>query len=445
MNIDCNECRQRLGDALDETANTSAQKALTQHLADCDACRAELRLMQAARAELRDFPVLTAPDDLRSRVRAQLEAKPIAATPAVAALAETRIITAPADIKSTPDLSPHKRPSHKKPLHQSRRKPEPTTQKSWRDYLRAFLNHSTTITWASCCVLILVYVVSLSQKPQTSSPYAIAERAPVDESLQQQNKSKGAEKKAVQSPPAATGPSTNAPVAKVSPRSTAPGNPLPTSPAPPSDVPIAPNPIPSSEIPTTKPIPSNPQCPPATQNKKSETLPPAAAPQQKKPDRLFANNGNTNSQTRARKEDAKPAPSPAPSPPKQRRSYMAPSTPSSPPQAARAPAAITSADHAAEDSEASELISRDVTTRIVPPRNLGWSQVSVVLSGGAHFDDGQKSRVIWSGSAQAGEAIELNFSVQSAGGGTAKITLQEVKKGQAQTVAYKTVGVGASR
>jgi hypothetical protein len=124
---------------------------------------------------------------------------------------------------------------------------------------------------------------------------------------------------------------------------------------------------------------------------------------------------------------------------------MARSTPDSARGGASAPAASASEDRAATRDETSQTIAtREITTRVTPPRSVGWAQVSVVLSGGARFDDGQKARVIWSGAAQAKEPIELSFSVQGAGG-TAKISLQEVKKGQAQTLVYKTVAVGASQ
>ncbi len=441
MNIECNECRQRLSDALDETADTTAPNALAEHLAGCDSCRAELKLMQAARAELRALPILAAPADLRSRVRAQVEAAPVAAEQPIFPTAQSKIITAPANIKSTPGTEPRK----------IRRKSSSPTPISWRDRFRALLNHSTTITWASCCVLLAVYFVSLSQKPQPSGPYEVAERAPIGNENEKPLRDSEATEKAIQPSPSAS-----APAAKILPKPAVPGNPAPpVLPAPPSDAPLVTKPNPPAETSSgAKPIPFNPQRPPTTQNQKSGTLP-LPAPPAPKPDRnsgsVSSTNGEANSNStakaRARNDGADKTESslsaPAPSSKKQKNNDMARSIPSSAREAA--PAAIASADQAPESSDAAATVARDITTRIKPPRSLGWSQVSVVLSGGASFDDGQKSRVIWSGSAQAGEPIELSFSVQSTGGGTAKISLQEVKSGQAQTVAYKTVGVGASR
>lgn len=86
---------------------------------------------------------------------------------------------------------------------------------------------------------------------------------------------------------------------------------------------------------------------------------------------------------------------------------------------------------------------RNISTRISSPRNLGWAQVIVNLPDGVRFSDGSRARVVWRGTAQANEPIDVDFDVLAASGAQEiRVTLQEVKKQDAQTVAYKTVPVG---
>ena len=73
--MECRECRERLSDFLEDdfSSNEASLRAdLRSHLETCAACRSELELLQAVRAELRSFAEVTAPSNLRSRVRAQL-------------------------------------------------------------------------------------------------------------------------------------------------------------------------------------------------------------------------------------------------------------------------------------------------------------------------------------------------------------------------------------
>jgi anti-sigma factor (TIGR02949 family) len=434
MNIACNECRQRLSDALDETANPAAAGALAQHLAGCDACRAELELLQAARAELRTFPVLAAPTDLRARVRAQLEATPVVPEPLARPLAERKAIAAPASPPSVPAATPHKRGNEL----------EPGTRRTWRSYLRVFSNNPAAVAWASCCMLLLIYSISLSRRSQSPGQYTIAERAPVSEP--QQKHLEGTGKTPAQQPAPR-----NAPASKPIPKPTAPGTvPELAVPALPGVPPAVTTP-PAGEKPNATPNPPVHEHDSAIQEKPQTQAPqtkpaPKSAPKpmlksSSDSSSAFSANGSSSARTRA----GHTAGAPAPAPQQAKKNFMARSTPDNArDEAGRA--AITSAERApARDETTAETTAvREITTRLTPPRNAGWAQVSVVLSGGARFDDGQKSRVIWSGSALANEPIELSFSVQGAAGGTAKISLQEVKNGQAQTITSKTVAVGAS-
>jgi hypothetical protein len=428
MNIACNECRQRLSDALDEAANPAAESALAQHLAGCDACRAELELLQAARAELRTFPVLAAPADLRARVRAQLEAAPVVPERLARPLAERKAIAATANPPSVSVTTPRR---HRSEL-------EPGTRRTWRSYLRVFSNNPAATAWASCCVLLLLYSVSLSRRPQPQSPgqYPIAERAPMSKS--QQKHTDGTGKTPAQQPA-----SRNAPASKPIPKPAVPGK------VPELAVPALPGMPPAMTVQPANEKPSANPSPPAPQhNLEIQEKPQTQAPQSKpapKPDsdsgNAIAANGSSSAKARADQN----AGAPAPAPQQAKKNFMARSTPDNARGAASAPAAVASEGRvpARDETTAETTAVREIKTRLTPPRNVGWAQVSVVLSGGARFDDGQKSRVIWSGSALANEPIELSFSVQGAGG-TAKISLQEVKNGQAQTITSKTVAVGAS-
>jgi hypothetical protein len=107
-------------------------------------------------------------------------------------------------------------------------------------------------------------------------------------------------------------------------------------------------------------------------------------------------------------------------------------------------AARDSADSAvAERQEMKDTTTtRSVSARITPPRNVSWGQVSVVLSGGASFAGGGRSQVLWRGNAAAGEPIELSFSVSAPRGHySARLMLQELKGGDAQTVASDSVPI----
>jgi hypothetical protein len=87
-------------------------------------------------------------------------------------------------------------------------------------------------------------------------------------------------------------------------------------------------------------------------------------------------------------------------------------------------------------------VTRFINARIVPSRDVNWGQVSVVLSGGATFDGGDRARVVWRGAASAGEPIEVSFPVSGARGQySARLVLQEVKRGDAQTVNSTSVPV----
>jgi hypothetical protein len=104
----------------------------------------------------------------------------------------------------------------------------------------------------------------------------------------------------------------------------------------------------------------------------------------------------------------------------------------------RAPAATSSEMRA----EPAIPVTRFINARIVPSRSVNWGQVSVVLSGGAAFDGGDRARVVWRGSASAGEPIEVSFPVSGPRGQySARLVLQEVKHGDAQTVTSTSVPV----
>lgn len=129
---------------------------------------------------------------------------------------------------------------------------------------------------------------------------------------------------------------------------------------------------------------------------------------------------------------------------KPQNNYFSRSTPDG--ESGAAQSAMSKADRVQEsDDSTPSPATRKISTRLTPPRTVSWAQISVVLSDGARFADGQTSHVIWRGAAQANEPIELDFVVVSAEAGNAKITLQEVKNGQAQTIAYKNVAVGPVR
>jgi hypothetical protein len=450
MNIACNECRQRLSDALDETANPAAHNALTEHLAACPSCRAELDLLRAARDELRAFPTLAAPGTLRAGIRAELEDTAPSAAPAFQPAADSKIITAPAHIMSKPDSAPRR----------DWREPEPTRWQSWNEKFRTFLRNPTNITWASCCILLLFYFISLSRQPKPSGQFRNVERAPIGEPYQKRFHDDNGEMPIYQSP------YRNNPYFKPLPKQAEPGKPPQWAPPNlPGNALPAPGETPAAQTPGAKPSSSGSARDTASADKEPAPEKPAArpAPPASKP----GNNSNSGSDSSARMRASRPAPArndddggssaslpaPAPAVEKPRSNYMARSTPEDARGPSGPPAAMSAKRDSAEFDETirkdenrkSAAATREVTTRLTPPRTIGWAQISVVLSGGARFPDGQKSRVIWRGAAQANEPIELNFSVQSGAGGDAKITLQEVKNGQAQTVAYKNVAVAAAR
>lgn len=87
-------------------------------------------------------------------------------------------------------------------------------------------------------------------------------------------------------------------------------------------------------------------------------------------------------------------------------------------------------------------VSRQVTARISAPRDVNWGQVSVVLPDGVRFSDGSRARVVWRGAIGAGEKIEVPISVETESGSHAiRVSLQEIVKGDAQTIARDSVSV----
>jgi hypothetical protein len=121
--------------------------------------------------------------------------------------------------------------------------------------------------------------------------------------------------------------------------------------------------------------------------------------------------------------------------------YRIPRVQPAPPKPQSAPRVVRRA-RVSTPPNLSRTSTRFVTAHIRAPRTVGWGQVSVVLTGGARFSDGGHSRVIWRGSAGAGEPIEVSFSVTAPRGDySAQLSLQQIKSGDAQTLASDSVSI----
>lgn len=82
--MNCRDCRERLSDLLEDdfASNEAPLRAeLRSHLETCVACKGEWELLRAVRDELRAFTEVSAPANLRSRVRAQLIQQKLPETP----------------------------------------------------------------------------------------------------------------------------------------------------------------------------------------------------------------------------------------------------------------------------------------------------------------------------------------------------------------------------
>lgn len=436
MKIACNECLQRLSEALDETAISPAPAELSEHLAACESCRAELELLRAARAELRAFPLLAAPTDLRARIRAELETSPESASSVAAA---------------TPIVTPPTASQNAKPARHN-----------WRESFRAFLRHPTNITWASCAVIVLFYFVSLSRPPRSNGKYENVKPAPIGEPYRGQFKGKDDGDTPVYQAPRRIGPDMTVhkerpplvtlPEAPLPPRFQAPDKPTAVEQQPLTSMEetLRKNFSPPSSASGSAASGSTASGSAAARSKTHLPSPALAAEPAASAPAHAAQNKNsqdTRDDAAARKAAGAPAPE------NRRRSFFADGGSSPSAAGPSGPAGPDSSENASARAEPtakltlrSKAITREITTRITPPRSIGWAQISVELPDNAHFPGGDQLRVIWRGAAQANEPIDLQFTVQSApDAANAKITLQEIKNGNAQDVAYKTIVLGTVR
>lgn len=470
--ISCTECRERLGEVLaDEVApvhasspNSAAPNGsladaalLRAHLADCKECARDLKVLRSAHEALKSFEPVTPPEDLRSRIRAQVEREPSPQAVEVGVGGTFSDSNHVAPTQGRMDVVPPVMRLPRVARQQSR-----DVRDSW-DKFKRFFRRPTNVAWASglalatFCLVLVVRPGSETSRivPSPQPASSVAERNEETIVSQKANPAnKGANNKVNTAKPAATPPAPLSPAL--------PGiAPIPT--LPPQE-----NIFPMPDDPSTgAPLTSTPSQPPERNNDSAgngareqapAALPPpaastparapaaasnAAAPSSAEPSaaqtrRAEAPAGNRSAGGFAAATESSNSIAGPPGP----AGLPAPAAKPSAPAAKRARSMESPSDALLDEAKENTPVSRYVSARITPSRDINWGQISVVLSGDASFESGNRAKVIWRGSASAGEPIEVGFSVSGRPGRhSARLILQEVKKGDAQTVTSKSVPV----
>src|SRR5690606_33061965 len=166
------------GEMFEKSGDGAAASAdVQEHLAGCEKCRADLKLVTAARDEMRAFPALSATADLRARIRRELESAPAASAahngtsqagiPAAAnvAAASAAIVRPqlfePAVESHTGSDFPKSTHSYPAMANHAQQK-ESAPRIPWQEKFGTFLRNPTNVTWMSCAVILLFYFASLS-------------------------------------------------------------------------------------------------------------------------------------------------------------------------------------------------------------------------------------------------------------------------------------------
>ena len=472
MKLSCSECQQQLGELIngEVTGETADNADALAHVATCDECRHALALLRAARDEMRSFPTVAVPSDLKARIRAQLATAPtqMAAAPSPPPVEIKRVV---------PEVSSF-------------------TFRNERMQFMDYLQRPSNLAWSGglvlglFCIMVLVGprggdnipdLTSLAERPVSRGYYG----EPAEDAILKKSEKPAQPKAASPKVPSK------------------PGAPLPRLPGPPT---MPPNLL-SGGGPGLFPdgvMSGDPSMviPPAKINQDRKFVAPGAASAVKRDTSPSQSSGNSMADaiTKPASPAAPSAPVAAPSPPAiasapsgpsaHRASegqggatsrpdnravqsenadardsaavMMAPSAPvvrervrswpPSRPQAATAKAGVSANAGSSEDRESSPKLmrrqenrppaSRFVVARIVAPRDINWGQLSVVLPEGVRFEDGGKARVLWRGAVGAGENVEVRFTVRAESGSHAiRLSLQEVVKGEAQTLASDSVSV----
>ena len=494
MNISCSECRSQLGELLNGeiTGDTSATEKARAHLAGCASCLRDLALMRAGRDEMRSFPDIAGAPDLRQSIRAQIAQ---AASTPVAAKTAAPIVAAVAATKT--DIAAPSKALFRNPNYQD----HPRRFRTNKNRFVHSLQRPSNIAWASGLALSVFCLVLatrpghqllVSQSPQSSpqsqeyygEEYRDSDKNATTRSIPSKNNRSRA-------------------ATKTTPKTTAPQPALPARPPAPIFPPnsgasgIFADGAANDTVNGAVPMPGDlPAVAPPRQSKKF------VAPGEKTDSNAAATSRNTipgnavyveNSvdpnASVAKSSAASSALSPVPATseterlkPENNGPRDVPSAPAMRSQvresagtfAMRAPstsagdsasgAAGIMSDNAGSSSKSADSdgysaqenrptaksvkprlstpVSRQVVARISAPRDVNWGQVSVVLPEGVRFSDGSRARVVWRGAVSAGEKIEVPISVEAASGSHAiRVSLQEVVKGDAQTVARDFVSV----
>lgn len=484
-----------------------ATAEIQEHLAQCASCRSDLALMQGARNELRTFPVVQAPVDLRSRIQHQLQ-HPEAVTKAeVAAAAVSENGSSPSadgigDSSGNSLGRDESRIRFVMPPYSDLMLKPATPVVAWDSQeadapplevrISRFLRHPTNITWISCVAVFVLSIVTMALPGGNYLSDVDLEGAPIiiesvqdvrrggneaaDSTLETAEKTSRSAIPKPNQPPAA-------PASKGKPPALPPvvasNKPFPFAapglePGAPAD---AGNPQQVKESAAVAGASGNvggnaqrsadgnsgtskPKSAPSPGAATSAPPKPSASASNAQAGRRDANSAMTDtsasqsaSTVRQRLSESESGSA------SERRSLSAAGDSNEAelrePTAAAAPSAAMRSQESRDTaprkaaqvtSQAAKNTTVEVSTRITPPRNMGWAQVSVNLPDGVRFADGTSSRVLWRGAAQSNEPVELNFDVVVAAPGRhqIKVSLQEVKDGEAQTVAFKPVAVNGN-
>lgn len=469
MKISCSECRQQLGELIDgeATGPIEATADARGHVVACAECERDLALLRAARDELRSFPVVAVPPDLRERVRAQISAAP-----------STPLVAVPLHLQRT---KTNKLVSQKDFL-----KPERKTFRSRTDELIGFLQRPSNLVWSGGLTIGLFCIVLLV-RPDRPKMIALPPAAMTSQSRESygdevEESNSTASAKSIPAKPGAQA-KTNAPKPST-PRQPPtpffglpsggsngtellPGKALGNGQTPPS--PAAPRPNKKFVAPdTTEKLRTNGEAASSIASGNAATKPPntqiAELPAPAREDGVAAiardksrNNSpaatlpeTSRRETRSGQREgnfdagASTMMAEAPSPAMAKSPASAATTRDSDnrngSRNSNDQARAAKSDRAPSENNAP--VSRQVVARITAPRDINWGQISVVLPEGVRFEGGGKARVLWRGAVGAGEKIEVPFNVQAASGShSIRLSLQEVVKGEAQTLARDSVSV----
>jgi hypothetical protein len=493
--ISCEECHARLGEVLAEDVSvpisTSSETAdVRAHLATCPNCTRDFKIVHGAREAMTSFAPVSPPDNFRARVRAHLEHE-LHPEPQSAPDMEAHTVVIPAGSNEPmPVFSP---PNVAAMPHVPNRR---DLRDSWDRYLM-FFRRPANVAWASglaLAVFSLVLFVRPERRAALEEPDAALSSRPAEsQTVQSQTAGEGAalstNTDAAKAKAGAGKPAVPAKTAKTVPAPRVPGAPAPVLPPVPGatvpfyfpygNPPMLPLPAeealkpagvspphyqPLPRIPAASPKMPAPGAAPMTSQQNGAPRPslPTAPPQRQRyaagPDaderkaRLDDQNsrremssaagpGGPSMSSPAAASDSASAPRVFSAPVEKPAPLAAKSTARTMRESGGTMESSASADRIAKrdkDEDRSTPTSRFFDARITPPRDVSWGQVSVVLTGGASFSDGGRSRVLWRGTATAGEAIEFGFSVSAPRGSySARLELQEVRNGDVQVVASK--------